>query len=99
MAEQLGKFNPKVSPLPYITVPTTKGNIKFLIDCGANVKLISSKWANNSGKTIHNITTETVQDVTGKDEISKIIKSDIFQPILQESFEFLIYDFHPFFDE
>lgn len=60
VAEQLGKLSPKVSPLPYIIVPTTKGTIKFLIDCGANVNLISSKWANNSGKTIHNITTETV---------------------------------------
>lgn len=27
-----------------------------------------------------------------------MVKLDIFQPILQESFEFLIFDFHPFFD-
>lgn len=55
MGEQMVRLKPTISPLPYIKIPTTRGEMKFLIDCGANVNLISKKWAYHSGKPVYKI--------------------------------------------
>lgn len=89
---------PEIKALPYIEVPTSKGIIKMLIDCGANVNVISKKWAFSSGTTIYNIREQNVKGVTGSEKIEKCVKLNIFQPLLKQNFKFLVLDFHPFFD-
>lgn len=98
MGEQMVRLKTKISPLPYIKVPTTKGEMKLLIDCGANVNLISKKWAYNSGKKIFKIPDESVKGVTGKSVISEMVYLSLFEPVRNESSEFLVFDFHTFFD-
>lgn len=89
---------PEIKALPYIEVPTSKGTIKMLIDCGANVNVISKKWAFCSGTPIHSIREQNVKGVTGSEKIREGIKLRIFQPLVQKDFNFLVFDFHPFFD-
>lgn len=98
MGEQMVRLKAKISPLPYIRVPTTKGEMKILIDCGANVNLISRKWACQSGKHIFKIPNEPVKGVTGKSVISEMVHLSLFKPVINEPAEFLIFDFHTFFD-
>lgn len=98
MGEQMVRLKAKISPLPYIKVPTTKGDIKLLIDCGANINLISKKWAYNSGKPILKIPDESVKGVTGKSVISEMVQLSLFEPIRNDPSEFLVFDFHTFFD-
>ena len=88
----------KLSKLPYIIIPTTKGKIKMLLDSGANVNVISKKWAYSSGQKIQTIVDKTVNGVTGTQKISEKIDLDLFHPFISNKFEFLILDFHPFFD-
>lgn len=84
--------------LPYIIIPTNKGNLKFLVDCGANVNLISKKWANSANQPLEKIKPKTVHGVTGKSTINEKISLDIFQPMRGEKYEFFVFDFHTFFD-
>lgn len=87
-----------VAPLPYIKVPTSQGEMKFLIDCGANINIISKKWAHNSGNRIFKIPQQPVKGVTGNNVISEITHLQIFTPVIKDAFEFSIFDFHTFFD-
>lgn len=87
-----------VAPLPYIKVPTTKGDIKLLVDCGANINIISRKWACNSGTKIFKIPEQSVKGVTGNNVISEVTHLPVFSPVIEDTFEFSIFDFHTFFD-
>lgn len=89
---------PEIQTLPYIEVPTSKGVIKMLIDCGANVNVLSRKWAISSGIPIDNIRQQYVKGVTGSEKIKESVRLKIFQPLLKRSYSFLVFDFHPFFD-
>lgn len=98
MGEQMVRLKPTISPLPYIKIPTTRGEMKFLIDCGANVNLISKKWAYHSGKPVFKIPDAPVKGVTGKGFISEMMHLSLFEPVRKEPSEFLVFDFHTFFD-
>ena len=88
----------KPGSLPYIEVPTTRGTVKLLVDCGANVNIISKKWAYSANKKIISIPNKSLKGVTGNGVINEKILLNPFFPIIQTKFEFLILDFHPFFD-
>lgn len=79
-------------------VPTTNGNIKLLIDSGANINIISKKWAHSSSNKILKIPQQPVKGVTGNNVISEITSLKIFSPVIKDAFEFSIFDFHTFFD-
>lgn len=98
MGHEMVLVGPEIKALPYIEVPTSKGVIKMLIDCGANVNVISKKWAFSSGTTIYPIREQNVRGVTGSEKIENCVKLNIFQPLVQRNFKFLVLDFHPFFD-
>lgn len=98
MGEQMVTTPRDTSPLPYIIVPTSKGEMKLLVDCGANLSLISKKWAYNSGKPIHKIPVESIRGVTGKSTVTESINLSLFSPIRNKPETFLIFDFHTFFD-
>lgn len=89
---------PVIMTLPYIEVPTSKGIIKMLIDCGANVNVISKKWAISSGMPINTIREQNIKGVTGTEKIKECVSLKIFHPLLKKSYNFLVLDFHPFFD-
>lgn len=72
--------------------------MKLLIDCGANINIISKKWALTSGQQIFKIPRQTVKGVTGNNAISEVTYLPIFSPIVNHAFEFSIFDFHTFFD-
>lgn len=86
------------APLPYIKIPTSKGTIKLLVDCGANINVISKKWALSSGKQIFKIPKQIIKGVTGNNYISEVVRLSFFAPYVDTDFEFSIFDFHPFFD-
>ena len=88
----------KIAPLPYIKIPTNKGELKMLIDCGANMNIITKKWATSSGKQIYQIPKQPIKGVTGKNCISEVVYLTPFSPFIPENFEISIFDFHPFFD-
>lgn len=88
----------RISALPFIKIPTTRGEIKLLVDSGANVNLISKKWAYQSGKPIIQISPESVKGVTGTGSISEAVNLSLFSPIMNDPSKFLIFDFHVFFD-
>lgn len=98
MGLEMVQVKPKIRSLPYIEIPTSKGPIKMLIDCGANVNVISKKWALSSGIPIENIHALNIRGVTGSEKVKQGIKLNLFQPLLSENFKFLVFDFHPFFD-
>lgn len=98
MGLEMVRVKPKIRSLPYIEIPTSKGSIKMLIDCGANVNVISKKWALSSGIPIETIRALNIRGVTGSEKVKQGIKLNLFQPLLSENFMFLVFDFHPFFD-
>ena len=73
---------------------TSKGELKFLIDTGANKNYISPKHVNiencktESGITVKNLSRETV--------INKSISFDIFE--IKKKIKFNVLEFHNFFD-
>lgn len=67
-----------IPPLQFLKIPTTKGDIKLLIDCGANVNIISKKWALNSLQQIYNIPQQSVKGVSGQNVISEVTHLAIF---------------------
>lgn len=87
-----------LSKLPFIKVPTCKGDLKLLLDTGANINIISKKWAFSSGKKIHKIPNRSVRGVTGSNTISAKVNLNPFYPLIDKHFEFLVFDFHPYFD-
>ena len=88
----------KLNKLPYIKVPTSKGEIKLLLDTGANINIISKKWALSSGKRIYQTPQRTVRGVTGSNTINAKVNLNPFYPLTDKQFEFLVFDFHPYFD-
>lgn len=98
MGQQMVRMKTQTAPLPYIIIPTSKGNLKFLVDCGANVNLISRKWAYLANQPIQKIPPKTVHGVTGKGIIDEKVSLDIFRPMRREKYDFLVFDFHTQFD-
>lgn len=73
---------------------TTKGEMKFLIDTGANKNYISPEHVN-----IDNCKDENgvkVTNVTGTHQINKSASLDIFQ--IKKRLKFFVFKFHEFFD-
>lgn len=80
--------------IPYLTIQTTKGNLKFLMDTGANKNYISPKHVK-----LENCKDESgihVTNISGKHEINKSASFDIFQ--IKKKVKFYVFDFHEFFD-
>lgn len=94
----MARITPNLKSLPYIEIPTTKGPIKMLVDSGANVNVISERWAFSSGIQIETIKEQNLRGVTGNQIVNKCIKLNLFRPLLNKSNTFLIMNFHPFFD-
>ena len=80
--------------IPYIAINTTKGEMKFLIDTGANKNYKSPEHVN-----IQNCKTETgikVTNICGTQTTSKSASFDPFQK--NKKLKFYIFKFHKFFD-
>lgn len=80
--------------VPYLIIHTTKGNLKFLVDTGANKNYISPNHVNEE-----NCKPETgihVSNIRGKHKIEKSASFDVFQ--IKKKVKFYIFQFHDFFD-
>lgn len=80
--------------IPYITIQTTKGEMKFLIDTGANKNYISPEHVN-----IENTKEEKGLKVTNINGTFQIKKSISFDPFsINKKIKFYVFKFHQFFD-
>ena len=80
--------------IPYITVPTLKGEMKFLFDTGANKNYLAPDHVN-----IRNCKNESgikVTNISGTHTINKSALCDPFQ--VNKKLKFYIFKFHKFFD-
>lgn len=80
--------------IPYITISTTKGEMKFLIDTGANKNYISPEHVN-----VENAKLEKglkVTNINGTFEIDRSVSFDPFS--LNKKLKFYVFKFHQFFD-
>lgn len=80
--------------LPYLSLITTKGELKFLIDTGSNKNYIAPDHVN-----IENCKDEfgiSVNNIKGSHKIEKSASFDIFG--IKKKVKFYIYKFHNFFD-
>ena len=84
--------------LPFIKVPTEHGFIKLLVDSGANINIISEKWANVIGSETVRSETKQFKSVAGIGSASQVVFLDIFSPVLETKYKFVVYNFHDFFD-
>lgn len=80
--------------IPYITIQTTKGEMKFLIDTGANKNYISPEHVN-----LENAKNEECLKVVNINGTFKINKSVSFDPFsTKKKLKFYVFKFHQFFD-
>lgn len=80
--------------IPFFTINTTKGEMKFLVDTGANKNYISPMHVN-----IENCKPEKsikVTNICGTHDITKSTSFDIFS--IKKPVKFYIFKFHKFFD-
>lgn len=80
--------------LPYISIMTTKGELKFLVDTGANKNYISPAHVNI--ENCKNEPTSTITNLSGKHTINKSASIDIFG--IKKKLKFFIFKFHKLFD-
>lgn len=84
----------KTSFIPYISIQTTKGELKFLVDTGANKNYISPIHVK-----IENCKDEppsTVTNMAGQHKIDKSASIDIFG--IKKKLKFYVFKFHRYFD-
>lgn len=80
--------------IPYVTILTSKGEMKFLVDTGANKNYISPDHVN-----IENCTKENgikVTNINGTHDIEKSVTFDLFG--IKKKLKFYVFKFHEFFD-
>lgn len=80
--------------LPYVSIMTTKGELKFLVDTGANKNYISPAHVNI--EVCKDEPASTVTNISGQHVINKSASIDIFQ--IKKKLKFYIFQFHRFFD-
>lgn len=83
--------------MPYVKIHTNKGPLKFLIDTGANRNYISPKHVNwDRCRDTHPV---KIKNVNGDHIATKFVEFNPFYQIHGSSKqEFLVFDFHEFFD-
>ena len=83
--------------IPYIQLKTTKGNLNFLIDTGANKNYISPRHVNSD--RCQRTTPSRVKNINGTHLIDKYVMFNPFPQIPNTSkFIFFVFEFHSFFD-
>lgn len=82
--------------IPYIVLNSSKGELKFLIDTGANKNYISTRHVNinNCRKTVP----ARVRNISGVHSIDKFVEFNPFPQLQPNRLTFYVFDFHPFFD-
>lgn len=84
----------KSSFIPYVSIQTTKGELKFLVDTGANKNYISPIHVNI--ENCKDEPTSTVNNMAGQHTINKSASIDIFR--IKKKLKFYIFKFHKYFD-
>lgn len=80
--------------MPYVSIQTSKGELKFLIDTGANKNYISPAHVK-----VENCQSEgicKVRNINGVHEIRKFISFDLLG--IKKKLKFHVFSFHKFFD-
>uniref|UniRef100_A0AB38Z2N6 RNA-directed DNA polymerase n=1 Tax=Panta errantivirus TaxID=3078412 RepID=A0AB38Z2N6_9VIRU len=84
--------------LPYILLRTSQGEFPFLVDSGANINLITPKMALAYAKSKpYEYRSNGIKSATGDFNASSAIDIAFFEPLSNLKFQFVLYDFHPFF--
>lgn len=80
--------------IPYISIMTSEGELKFLVDTGANKNYISTNHVNR--ENCKDEPESTVTNIAGQHRINKSASIDIFQ--IKKKLKFYVFKFHRFFD-
>lgn len=84
----------KTSFIPYVSIATTKGELKFLVDTGANKNYISPDHVHI--EMCKDEPTSTVTNITGQHTVNKSASIDILG--IKKKLKFYVFKFHRFFD-
>lgn len=92
-------MEPRVVSMPYIQLKTTIGNFPFLIDTGANINIISPKLAYSfkHSKPYH-LNAKNISSANGNFNTTSAIDINFFSPKIDHTAQFIIHDFHNFFE-
>lgn len=92
-------MEPRVVSMPYIQLKTTIGNFPFLIDIGANINIISPKLAYSfkHSKPYH-LNAKNISSANGNFNTTSAIDINFFSPKIDHTAQFIIHDFHNFFE-
>lgn len=86
-----------IGSLPYFSIPTPHGMLNILVDSGSNSNMISPIWAERSIYLPYDTHPEPLKGIGGSCFVSKMIDIPLFAPALKDELQFIIKDFHPFF--